>query len=118
MLPFVIAPPPTSPGPVPVLQKDANYSVQAGDVISGRVIIQADATSGAITIEVPVALGSNTFSPVIVILKTDETDNQVIINDGTNALDFIGAPASAQGQINGWREVTPDGTFSWSRGVG
>lgn len=102
----------------PILSISTNYTVLPADVASGSLILDVDVTSAPITITVPVTLGSAGSSPVIRINKIDQSTNSVLINDGTNTIDSIITPASALGQVNGYRSVYSNGTNLRSSGNG
>lgn len=93
--------------------KIANYTVIATDRY-----VEVDSSAGAVTITVPLTFGNPTYTPEVEILKTDTSSNVVNISDGTNIIDVIVTPATANGQVNGWRTVTSNGTALRSKGVG
>lgn len=100
------------------LAKTADYTVLSTDLNTGALCIAADATAGQITITIPPGLGSATESPLVEVLKVDLTNNPVLISDGVTPLDAITTPASADGQVGGWRAVYANGTALRSTGVG
>lgn len=97
----------------PILVKSANYTVLAGNVANGRVTILA---SNSITIIVPPSLGSAGGGPVVTVLNAGS--GIITISDGSNTVDAIVTGAGANGQIGGYRNVVPNGTNSYSFGVG
>jgi hypothetical protein len=112
------------PGPVPsrfistILTKSADYTVTAADVFGGNVIILMDATAGQKTVTMNPNLGTIEATPNVLVLKTDATTNPVVINNGTIDIDAIVAPATAAGQIGGWRNLSSNGTVLSSNGSG
>jgi hypothetical protein len=93
--------------------KTANYTATVNDVY-----LDVDASAGAITITVPPNLSTPTDTQPIIISKVDTTANIIQISDGTNVIDVIVTPATANGQIGGYREVTGNGSKLRSKGVG
>ena len=91
----------------------ANYTVLNTDGI-----IDVDASGGTVTITFPINLGSVSETQEVTISKIDTSSNSVIISDGTNNLDVITSAATANGQINGWRNIYSNGTHIRSLGVG
>lgn len=112
------------PGPVParfispILAKAIDYVVTAMDLFSGSLILEMDATAAARTVTMNPNLGTAVLSPTLRVMKVDLTANPVVISDGTNTVDAITAPATALGQINGWRNVYSNGTNLRSSGAG
>jgi len=93
--------------------KTANYTATGNDVY-----IDVDASAGTVTITVPTNLSTATDTQPIIISKVDTTTNIVQISDGTNVIDAIVTPATTNGQIGGYREVTGNGSNLRSKGVG
>ena len=112
------------PGPIPgrfiskVLSKAADYVITAADLFGGNLILKMNAAGGQRTVTMSPTLGSANYSPTASVLKVDTTNNPVVINDGSNDIDAIVTPATALGQIGGWRDVSADGSILLSRGVG
>jgi hypothetical protein len=106
------------PTPGPVMSVSANMTVTASDVAAGTLYLDVDASGGQITITIPPSLGSSIETPLVVISKVDTSANAVVISDGVHNVDAIAAPAGANGQINGQRDVYSNGTNLRSAGVG
>lgn len=102
-----------TPAIAPLVAVSANYTVQSTD----RIVEVSAAASNRIVTIAP-SLGASSQAPIFRIVKTDTTTNVVAISDGTEVVDFISAPATATGQINGWRDVYSNGTTLRSMGVG
>lgn len=107
------------PGPIPASASrplktvSSDYTVQPSDGT-----IEADASGGSLTITFPLGLGSSASAASFRVSKVDETGNVVQISDGTRVIDLISAPATTDGQVNGWRDVYSNGTSLRSLGVG
>lgn len=103
---------PPGPGSIKTITHASSpYTVETTDKF-----IEADATLGAIVIEYPPALE---IAVDVQVLKIDTTANAIQITpDGVTVIDAITSPASATGQINGWRFVYSNGTTLRSYGVG
>lgn len=102
-----------TPAISPLVAVSANYTVQSTD----RIVEVSAAASNRIVTIAP-GLGASSQAPIFRIVKTDITTNVVAISDGIEVVDFISAPATATGQINGWRDVYSNGTTLRSMGVG
>lgn len=98
---------------ITITAKSANYTVLDTDKQ-----IEVNAGTGDITIIVPLTIGTSSATAELEILKIDTSTNIINISDGTNIVDVIVTPATATGQINGWRKVSSNGTNLRSRGVG
>lgn len=98
--------------------KTANYVVQATDKII-EVGSVAAPLAGNVVITVPLALGSAASVKQFRIIKADTTNFAVQISaDGVTIIDQILTPASANGQIGGFRDVYSNGTALRSFGAG
>lgn len=100
------------------LLKNADYAVLATDLNTGALVIGVDATAGQVTITVSPTLGTASGTPLLTVLKTDITNNPVLLSNGVAPIDAIVTPASADGQIGGWRTVYANGVALRSVGVG
>ncbi len=101
-----------------VLSVSGNYTVTAADVTNGVFYLDVNAASGPVTITVPPALSNSSTTPMVVVSKTDTTNNIITISDGTNSVDYIVSGAGANGQINGYRDIYSNGTNLRSEGAG
>lgn len=104
------------PGSLPI-----RTTATATPLTSTDGVLEVNASGGSVIITVPVSLGSAGGSPIKIVEKTDTTANAVLLStDGTlgNVFDVINAPATANGQINGWRMIYTNGTLPRSFGVG
>lgn len=95
-------------------------AVTAADHVATALdyIVEMDASGGPRLFTMPLVLGSATLSKWIRVVKTDQSRNAVTISDGTNVVDVINAPASAAGQINGWRDIYSNGAALRCMGIG
>lgn len=92
----------------------SNYVVGPNDET-----IEANAQGGTFTITIPLGIGSATSSRVVWIVKVDTTINAVIISDGINpAVSAITTPATALGDIGGFRRIYSNGSNLRCFGVG
>lgn len=98
---------------LPLVSKSVDYAVQLTDGV-----IEVDASGGNRLITVSPLLGSLSSMRLFRILKVDASANLVEIGNGAQIVDAIFSPASAQGKINGYREVYANGTNLRSMGAG
>jgi hypothetical protein len=96
------------------------YRSTAADttVLIGDQTIEVDASAGDVTITYPLALVGAGIAKTVRVLKIDATGNLVLISNGTSAVDAITTPASADGQVGGWRDIYSSGTALRCMGVG
>lgn len=110
------------PGPVPptltssaspLRTVSADYTLAPTDGI-----VEVNASGGSCTITAPPSLGAAASARIYLVVKTDATSNPVQISNGTTVVDAITSPATADGQVSGWRSVYGNGTSIRSYGVG